>query len=195
MQRPKIYVTAAHDAPVRWLAPAAQDASNIFRSMWLAKVTWVTDTFLTRQSFHIHAQSQRLHQAGLQGRFPDIRKVKAATMGFPMSCHAGVQVPLSVSNGQLFGTDGRPVTFKGINWFGFETANTLVDGLWQGPTALTQDLQTVAYRISLLGFNAIRLPFSFQVSALKPHLFTDEAVHGYVSSLTARFQHTGTLRI
>ncbi|CAL5222763.1 g5175 [Coccomyxa viridis] len=72
-------------------------------------------------------------------------------------------VPLSVSNGQLFGTDGRPVTFKGINWFGFETANTLVDGLWQGPTALTQDFGTVAYRIQLLGFNAIRLPFSFQV--------------------------------
>ena len=38
-----------------------------------------------------------------------------------------------------------------------------MDGLWQGPTALTQDFGTVAYRIQLLGFNAIRLPFSFQV--------------------------------
>ncbi|CAL5227268.1 g10199 [Coccomyxa viridis] len=72
-------------------------------------------------------------------------------------------VPLSVSNGQLLGTDGQPVTLKGVNWFGFETSNTLMDGLWQGPTALTQDFGTVAYRIQLLGFNAIRLPFSFQV--------------------------------
>ena len=38
-----------------------------------------------------------------------------------------------------------------------------MDGLWQGPTALTQDFGIVAYRIQLLGFNAIRLPFSFQV--------------------------------
>ncbi len=75
-----------------------------------------------------------------------------------------VQVPLSVSNGQFFGTDGGPITLKGVNWFGFETSNTLMDGLWQGPTALTQDFGTVAYRIQLLGFNAIRLPFSFQVS-------------------------------
>ncbi|CAL5222764.1 g5176 [Coccomyxa viridis] len=72
-------------------------------------------------------------------------------------------VPLSVSNGQFFGTDGGPITLKGVNWFGFETSNTLMDGLWQGPTALTQDFGTVAYRIQLLGFNAIRLPFSFQV--------------------------------
>ena len=39
----------------------------------------------------------------------------------------------------------------------------MIDGLWRGPTALTQDFGTVAYRIQLLGFNAIRLPFSFQV--------------------------------
>ena len=39
-----------------------------------------------------------------------------------------------------------------------------VAGLWQGPTALSQDFGTVLYRIQLLGFNAIRLPFSFQAS-------------------------------
>jgi hypothetical protein len=32
----------------------------------------------------------------------------------------------------------------------------------QGPSALTQNFETVAYRIQLLGFNTIRLPFSFQ---------------------------------
>ena len=32
----------------------------------------------------------------------------------------------------------------------------------QGPTALTQDFEYVAWRMSLLGFNTVRLPFSFQ---------------------------------
>ncbi len=39
-----------------------------------------------------------------------------------------------------------------------------VAGLWQGPSALSQDFGIVLYRIQLLGFNAIRLPFSFQAS-------------------------------
>ena len=36
-------------------------------------------------------------------------------------------------------------------------------GLWQGPSASTQDFLTVMYRIQSLGFNAVRLPMSFQV--------------------------------
>lgn len=71
--------------------------------------------------------------------------------------------PISVQNGHIYGVDGMPLTIKGVNWFGFETAVTVVHGLWQGPTALTQDFQNVALRIKLLGFNTIRLPFSFQV--------------------------------
>ena len=47
--------------------------------------------------------------------------------------------------------------------FGFETSTTFVDGLWQGPTALSEDFGTIAYRMQLLGFNTVRLPMSFQV--------------------------------
>ena len=72
--------------------------------------------------------------------------------------------PIKAVNGQLYGIDGLPLTIKGVNWFGFETSSTMMQGLWQGPTALTQDYQYVAYRIKLMGFNAIRLPFSFQAS-------------------------------
>lgn len=71
--------------------------------------------------------------------------------------------PITVQNGHIYGVDGMPLTIKGVNWFGFETAVTVVHGLWQGPTALTQEFQNVALRIRLLGFNTIRLPFSFQV--------------------------------
>lgn len=79
---------------------------------------------------------------------------------------AMAQVPISTSNGIFYGTDGQATTLKGINWFGFETSATMVAGLWQGPTALSQDFSTVLYRIQLLGFNTIRLPFSFQVQRL-----------------------------
>ncbi|BDA41274.1 probable endoglucanase E1 [Coccomyxa sp. Obi] len=80
--------------------------------------------------------------------------------------------PISIQNGHIYGVDGMPLTIKGVNWFGFETAVTVVHGLWQGPTALTQDFQNVALRMQLLGFNTIRLPFSFQVLLnLQPRSF------------------------
>lgn len=71
--------------------------------------------------------------------------------------------PISIKDGKILGVDGMPLAIKGVNWFGFETAVTAVHGLWQGPTALTQEIQNVVLRIKLLGFNTIRLPFSFQV--------------------------------
>ena len=39
----------------------------------------------------------------------------------------------------------------------------MLDGLYIGSDTLTGDYATVLYRIQLLGFNAIRIPFSFQV--------------------------------
>ena len=44
----------------------------------------------------------------------------------------------------------------------------MVDGLYAGDSTLTLDMATVAYRIQLLGFNAIRMPFSFLVTPRFP---------------------------
>ena len=44
----------------------------------------------------------------------------------------------------------------------FNNGQTMVDGLWAGQSSLTLDFSTVAYRQALLGFNAVRLPFSFK---------------------------------
>ena len=38
----------------------------------------------------------------------------------------------------------------------------MVDGLWVSGTSLTGDFATIVYRLKLLGFNAVRLPFSFK---------------------------------
>ena len=62
---------------------------------------------------------------------------------------------------------GAPITLIGANWFGFENGQTFVDDLWAGKdTALTHDALTVLWRIKLLGFNALRLPFSFKVGCV-----------------------------
>ena len=62
------------------------------------------------------------------------------------------------------GANGETLTIKGVNWFGFETSSTMTDGLWQGPNAITQNFEAVVWRIKLMGFNTVRIPFSFQVS-------------------------------
>lgn len=64
-------------------------------------------------------------------------------------------------DGVLKNAAGQRVELHGVNWFGFETKNTSVDGLWQGPSSASMDMATVVRRIKALGFNAVRLPMSF----------------------------------
>ena len=63
-----------------------------------------------------------------------------------------------------------PERMQGVNWFGFETSATMVAGLWAGSSSLTQDFKTVVWRFKLLGFNAVRLPFSFKASLAFGHM-------------------------
>ena len=44
---------------------------------------------------------------------------------------------------------------------------TMLDGLFEGSATITGDYAAVLYRLQLLGFNAIRVPFSFQVGELQ----------------------------
>ena len=69
---------------------------------------------------------------------------------------------MTTRDGAIIGVDGKPVFLMGINWFGFDCGATMTDGLWGGRDAMAQDFATVVYRIKLLGFNAVRLPFSFR---------------------------------
>ena len=38
----------------------------------------------------------------------------------------------------------------------------MLEGMWVNGDAMQRDLATILQRIRLLGFNAVRLPFSFQ---------------------------------
>jgi len=58
------------------------------------------------------------------------------------------------SGSQILDSNNQPVHIAGVNWFGFETANYVVHGLW------ARNYQDMLNQIAGLGYNVIRLPFS-----------------------------------
>ena len=61
---------------------------------------------------------------------------------------------LSTAGNQIVDASGAPVRITGVNWFGFETGNKVLHGLW------TRGYKSMLDQVKQLGFNALRLPFS-----------------------------------
>ena len=72
---------------------------------------------------------------------------------------------------QLMDSAGDPIALHGFSWFGFNNGDTMVDGLW-GSDPVGSDFANAVWRQKLLGFNAVRLPFSFKDMQLTPRNFT-----------------------
>lgn len=66
------------------------------------------------------------------------------------------------SGNQIVDSKGDSVRIAGVNWYGFETSDFLVHGLW------AQDYKTILNTIKSLGFNVIRVPFSNQMVESNP---------------------------
>ncbi|XHM95761.1 cellulase family glycosylhydrolase [Peterkaempfera sp. SMS 1(5)a] len=58
------------------------------------------------------------------------------------------------SGRQILDAGNQPVRIAGINWFGFETSNDVVHGLW------SRDYKSMIDQMKSLGYNTIRLPYS-----------------------------------
>ncbi|WP_328748291.1 cellulase family glycosylhydrolase [Streptomyces sp. NBC_00285] len=58
------------------------------------------------------------------------------------------------SGRQILDASGQPVRIAGINWFGFETGNYVVHGLW------SRDYKSMIDQMKSLGYNTIRIPYS-----------------------------------
>ncbi|WP_405525636.1 cellulase family glycosylhydrolase [Streptomyces canus] len=58
------------------------------------------------------------------------------------------------SGRQILDKSGQPVRIAGINWFGFETSNQVVHGLW------SRDYKSMIDQMKSLGYNTLRIPFS-----------------------------------
>ncbi|GGV75973.1 cellulase family glycosylhydrolase [Streptomyces massasporeus] len=69
------------------------------------------------------------------------------------------------SGRQILDAAGQPVRIAGINWFGFETANHVVHGLW------ARDYKSMIDQMKSLGYNTIRMPYSDDI--LKPGTMPD----------------------
>jgi endoglucanase len=61
------------------------------------------------------------------------------------------------SGSKILDANGQQVKIAGINWFGFETGNYVLHGLW------SRDYRDVLDQIKSLGYNTIRLPYSNQL--------------------------------
>lgn len=58
---------------------------------------------------------------------------------------------------RIVDADGNTVRLVGINWFGLETGNYALHGLW------TRSMESFLDQIAALGFNSVRVPFSNQL--------------------------------
>lgn len=64
--------------------------------------------------------------------------------------------------------NNKVVSLRGINWFGFNVGMGMVDGLWAGGTAAATDFALISYQLRLLGYNAVRLPFTWRDLNMTP---------------------------
>ena len=103
-------------------------------------------------------------------RYPTVRTLtECALIAASVSTAAFAQTTSTVGAGywhtsgnQIVDSQGNVVRLAGVNWYGFETSDFLVHGLW------AQDYKTVLNNIKALGYNVIRMPFSNQMVESNP---------------------------
>ncbi|MGI5369213.1 cellulase family glycosylhydrolase [Streptomyces iakyrus] len=96
--------------------------------------------------------------AGVQSARADAAADEAAGAGY-----------WHTSGRQILDAAGQPVRIAGVNWFGFETANHVVHGLW------ARDYKSMIDQMKSLGYNTIRMPYSDDI--LKPGTMPDSISH------------------
>jgi len=66
------------------------------------------------------------------------------------------------SGNQILDSNNQPIRLAGVNWYGFETPDHLIHGLW------AQDYKTILNTIKNNGYNVIRIPFSSEMVESNP---------------------------
>jgi endoglucanase len=86
-----------------------------------------------------------------------LRKITTQLLLIVIPCLASLSVfsqnYLSVQGNKLIDSDGQVVRLTGVNWFGFETSNLHVHGIW------SRDTKSMLQQIKDQGFNVIRIPW------------------------------------
>jgi len=97
--------------------------------------------------------------------------LRVAAVAATLTLTAAIAAPFASAQGagywhtsgnKILDSNGQEVRMAGINWYGFETPDFLIHGLW------AQDYKTILNTIKSLGFNVIRVPFSNQMVESNP---------------------------
>lgn len=79
---------------------------------------------------------------------------------------------LRLDGSDILDDDGNRISMKGFSWFGFNNGDGMLDGVGWSNDPVAGDLASTIWRQKLLGFNAVRLPFSFKDLELEPRPYT-----------------------
>lgn len=82
-----------------------------------------------------------------------MKKIWAAALMAALMIVQQDAIAYSVSGRTIYNDAGAVVQLKGVNWFGFETTNYTVHGLW------ARNWKQMIQQMKDQGFNAVRLPF------------------------------------
>src|SRR5437899_6746276 len=66
------------------------------------------------------------------------------------------------SGNQILDSNNQPVRIAGVNWYGFETTDAVIHGLW------AKDYKAILTTIKNNGYNVVRVPFSNQMVESNP---------------------------
>jgi endoglucanase len=66
------------------------------------------------------------------------------------------------SGNQILDSNNQPVRMAGVNWYGFETTDAVIHGLW------AKDYKAILTTIKNNGYNVVRIPFSNQMVESNP---------------------------
>ena len=98
---------------------------------------------------------QSVHPSPTMPVLPSL--VKAAASPSPSS---STRTQLFSRDNHFWSADGNPFTIKGISWFGLETPDQSLQGLW------SVSMESVLDAVQKAGFNFLRVPFSAQLVAV-----------------------------
>jgi aryl-phospho-beta-D-glucosidase BglC (GH1 family) len=95
--------------------------------------------------------------------------VLSATIGlsfaaavYAQDSYLGPDKGLTASGNQIVDQNGNNVRLTGVNWSGFETPIGIVSGLYNSPSpTYSPDFRDYLLKLKDLGFNCIRLPWSY----------------------------------
>jgi len=85
-----------------------------------------------------------------------------AAVVYAQETYSGPDGGLTSSGNQIVDQNGNNVRLTGVNWSGFETPIAIVSGLYQSPSATASpDFRDYLLKLKDLGFNCVRLPWSY----------------------------------